>query len=287
MMREQYIGPVNNEYLADPYNLSGYSVAKENDALINADSYFINPNAKAIGVIDAMGHDVASMNASQLAAYVLNEQLSHTPNDLSYRFRRRALLNAIDAGHDAILNLSGDRTVSATAIAVKLFSSDNGEQLGLASTGDSRAYLYRQGNICQLTIDQGYRIPGQSAEEIEEIQAFLSEFSEIGQIENYEQYETYRNRHRIFGFIGSSIDNLPPIEVQELDVYGGDRVILTTDGIHDNLTTSEILEILEDNNSAELAVNAIVDAARFRSRDSEHIRSKYDDMTAVVMNIAE
>ncbi len=65
----------------------------------------------------------------------------------------------------------------------------------------------------------------------------------------------------------------------------GDRLVITTDGIHDNLTNSEIEALLQQMGSSDVAVNALVQAALLRSKHPSHIRAKHDDMTEVALSL--
>lgn len=60
----------------------------------------------------------------------------------------------------------------------------------------------------------------------------------------------------------------------------GDKLILTSDGIHDNLTTDEMENCLRGNEQTE--ISRIVSSAEARS-NSAHIRAKPDDMTAAIL----
>lgn len=67
-----------------------------------------------------------------------------------------------------------------------------------------------------------------------------------------------------------------------VDIQLGDRILLTTDGIHDNLTSAEIAALLDDSDP-DGAAEALIAAARERSVSS-HFRAKPDDMSVVVID---
>jgi serine/threonine protein phosphatase PrpC len=67
------------------------------------------------------------------------------------------------------------------------------------------------------------------------------------------------------------------------DINPGDRVIITSDGVHDNLSDKEIFECVSTSETAEDAVRALVKTSRENSLDKTRSRCKQDDTTAVVI----
>ena len=69
----------------------------------------------------------------------------------------------------------------------------------------------------------------------------------------------------------------------------GDRLVLDSDGIHDNLTSAELEAALSDAASAPEAAEQVVSEAWNRSEDEadELGRAKPDDMTILVLDVRE
>lgn len=67
------------------------------------------------------------------------------------------------------------------------------------------------------------------------------------------------------------------------EVTPGDVLLLTSDGIHDNLTTAEIEAVLITSNP-QYTTASLANRAQMRTFDKS-ARSKDDDMTAVVVRI--
>jgi serine/threonine protein phosphatase PrpC len=65
--------------------------------------------------------------------------------------------------------------------------------------------------------------------------------------------------------------------------YPGDRVIITSDGVHDVLSSQEIIDCVSECRTAEEAARALVRKAREKGLDKTSPRCKDDDTTAVVM----
>jgi protein phosphatase len=76
----------------------------------------------------------------------------------------------------------------------------------------------------------------------------------------------------------------PEIHIDQTLVSIGDRILLCTDGIHDNLTDLEIEAILRKA-PRNAAARLLVESALLRSREERqtNIRAKPDDMTAIVL----
>ncbi len=86
------------------------------------------------------------------------------------------------------------------------------------------------------------------------------------------------------------------LRTSHVDLAPGDRVIITSDGIHDNLTKKEIEDIINSNQDSDKAAAELVKAAKVRANTLNHeyrekhglkknIRAKFDDLTAIVINI--
>lgn len=71
------------------------------------------------------------------------------------------------------------------------------------------------------------------------------------------------------------------------EVRKGDLVLLTSDGVHDNLTHEEIEALLEKAKSPEEAAAFIKEAALKRSREDKNksIRAKPDDVSVVAVEV--
>lgn len=71
--------------------------------------------------------------------------------------------------------------------------------------------------------------------------------------------------------------------VGQIEIEAGDRILLATDGIHDNLTEGELIGILSRTKIDEVASALVVRASEIAQ--SAAPRAKKDDMTAVVLEI--
>ncbi len=93
----------------------------------------------------------------------------------------------------------------------------------------------------------------------------------------------FDERHMVSNSLGGSQYN-PVVFTRPLE--SSDVILITSDGIHDNLTATEIIEILKANQDPSAVSSALIQSAQARSRDEHHVRAKPDDMTALVVAIA-
>lgn len=186
-----------------------------------------------IAVADGMGGAVAGEVASRIAidaavAAAPTEDL--TPGD---RVRR---------GNEAVVRaVQEDYTLSGmgTTLTLTVFQ-DNGTA-EIAHIGDSRLYLYRGGELRQLTRDH----------------TLVADLVAMGQI-TPEQAETHPRRNLVTRVIGT-----PEVQVDEFELAleDGDRVVLCSDGLNSMLRDKEIAAVLENAESPSEAAWSLVEAA--------------------------
>jgi protein phosphatase len=146
--------------------------------------------------------------------------------------------------------------------------------------GDSRAYLFRTGLLEVLTTDHTRSRYAIGTGEAALQQERLADTDSLDILSD-EDIAAFRERNVIGASLGRS--NEVCADVKHFDVERGDIIILTTDGIHDNLTTQEMQQVLVNARNANYA-ELLTHAAKERSRQP-HLRAKKDDMTAVVVSI--
>jgi protein phosphatase len=72
--------------------------------------------------------------------------------------------------------------------------------------------------------------------------------------------------------------------VRQYVVESGDLLILTSDGVHDNLTSEEIQGLLQGTSTEDCA-SILTRAANVRAKQQGHARAKMDDITVVAVKI--
>jgi protein phosphatase len=134
----------------------------------------------------------------------------------------------------------GQGTMGTTGVALLV----RGDRLDVANVGDSRAYLVRGGQIQQLTQDHSFVWEQVAAGVLTKQQA---------------RHSHYRN------MITRAIGHRPDVEVDFFveQVYTGDVLVLSSDGLHGLLEDDEIAEAVSSMQPAE-AVQWLIDEANQR-----------------------
>jgi len=112
-----------------------------------------------------------------------------------------------------------------------------GSDAVLGHAGDSRAYLYRQGTLRQLTRDH----------------TFAQELIELGMAAK----DTTKFKHILTNSLGGKNDEVHP-EIDHIALLDGDRVLLCTDGLTDMATDGEIAAMLQAHADPQAAVDALI-----------------------------
>lgn len=260
-------------------------------------------------VCDGIGGQPGSEWAAYLTARVVAENFSTIPHFASDRVARKAVENLLYAAHQEVntknaelrrTNPSSD--IGTTAVVAQLYLEPDGRELvpmvAGAHCGDSRMYLARPKRerpgdlrLLQLTLDHGI-FAAANAQEAWQAQGILANVTRADELPD-RYIDDWKYRHLLATNIGGS--SRPDIATQPLRVYQGDRLLLTSDGIHDFLTDHEIEAVINkyrDNPAA--ACRALVKAAQARSYQLDHFRvhglgeerfggKVADDMTAVML----
>jgi len=261
---------------------SGSSTASESHPDYNDDTFFVDTDNLAFGVFDGVGGLSGSAQASRIASETIKDFLKRASVDNVSSPVPKQLTDAMLAGHDAILSQTTER-VATTATIAKIFTDNNGEQfVAVESVGDSRAYLLRDGELKMLTIDHGAMVSGTDSEKLA-LQQKLANVVDVSELSVKEQ-ALFKDRNMISNSLGDRLND-PSFSGTITHVKPGDKIFLSTDGVHDNLTTDEIKRLLNSDKADSEIVDDVIWAALMRSRNPKHIRAKEDDTTAVVVTI--
>lgn len=286
----------------------------------NEDLAWSARNGVAHAVIDGMGgsrrivdgREVGGEHAAAGLAAVLDERLQDLPPDLSITAARELLAVAVaEAGARVYqeVNASGQipreqipegktiEDVMAGAVMTAAIFCEGGRRAVIGQNGDTRAYLFSDGELLLLTTDQDAVmldvLDGKlSEDEAAAIQDAMDNFDgyDIGKLDSRAR-SYFIKRNMLFGQIGDSPQPRPP-EFVTIQLRPGDMLALVSDGVYANLSSSEIREALKSIDPAA----ALVDRGDARSGerslpDSNDLSAPYnyrahqDDATAVVVKI--
>jgi PPM family protein phosphatase len=222
------------------------------------DATFVAHGGVLAVVADGMGGMVMGRQASQRAVDALLQAYAEKGSDEPIPEALRRSLQAANAAVvqlAAAANVAGD--VGTTSVAAVIHQG----QLYWTSVGDSRLYLYRQGNLTQLTTDH----------------AFATELAKAVQegVISQEEAERHPERRSLTSYLGQS--SLAKVDCNDTPfiLQRGDRILLCSDGLYGTLESGEMSAVLRAD--PQPAAEALINAALKRPR------SHQDNITAVVM----
>ncbi|MCA1595809.1 MAG: Stp1/IreP family PP2C-type Ser/Thr phosphatase, partial [Chloroflexi bacterium] len=205
-------------------------------------------------VADGMGGHAAGQIASEYALnVVIRAYYSDTTSEID-----QALRSAVEQANLLInqaANALPERSQMGTTLTCAVIREDD---LFLAQVGDSRAYLFREGELRQVTEDHSW-----VAEQVKR-GAMTTEEAATSPFRNY---------------ITRSLGTMPEVEVDVFHekLLEGDVILLCSDGLSGMITDEEIAETIT-NRAPSLATLMLVERA--------NEAGGRDNITAVVLQIA-
>ncbi|MBI2119276.1 MAG: protein serine/threonine phosphatase 2C family protein [Elusimicrobia bacterium] len=264
----------------------------------NQDSYFAEKLSNGIqiaAVFDGMGGHLAGERASAAARNAIQSELRKITGQESeeelIKLLEQAMLLSVKAVRKELKKINGGTTAT---VAIILPQIDGSSRILIANAGDSRAYLRGvDGGFEPLTVDNVAPRTAQIIKQSElskhpdrKNQEFLSSVQSYSDLDQKSE-ELFNDRHVVNNVLSSKSRYVPVIIVARAPK--GSRLLLTSDGIHDNLTDMEIKDILDQMTDDTLAPQKIAEkliaSSQRRAEDGLSLRSKPDDMTAVVMDL--
>jgi serine/threonine protein phosphatase PrpC len=203
----------------------------------------------ALLVADGMGGHAGGAMASQLAITTLVNIVLNVPDwimkpddDLAEEMQKRA--KDFYRQIDEILNDRGEQDPGLFGMGTTMtLAYSLGPDLFITHIGDSRAYLFREGRLEQLTRDQ----------------TLVQEMADMGAI-SQEEAATHRLRNVLIGVLGGNNSNVP-VQVRRTKLTDGDRLLLCTDGLTDLVNHATITDLLARLPSSQEACQALLDEA--------------------------
>jgi serine/threonine protein phosphatase PrpC len=285
-----------------PFTFSYYTIACERHPERNEDSLLIDATGGLVAVFDGVGGSAAGEIASRTAARAARQHWRHQLSQIQRGRKRYSVLeyNENLNLHQTLEHLiqeadelvrtegahkAGTDDLATTVAMAALYHHPNNHtyQLVHAHVGDSRIYLLREGESLQrLTNDDGLLAKLVENQMLAEQDALHIDQAMTAEELSETEFTYFRHRGGITQALGGPL--APVIHIDETTIAPGDRVLLCTDGIHDNLTDAEIEDILR-NVPRTTAARILVECSLARSHQdrSMTIRAKPDDMSAIVL----
>ncbi|MCD8345042.1 MAG: Stp1/IreP family PP2C-type Ser/Thr phosphatase [Oscillospiraceae bacterium] len=209
-------------------------------------------------VCDGMGGAASGGLASEMTSNAVYERIRLSyRTDMEPKSVKSLLVSAVEAANAIVYNKSiedksnaGMGTTCVTALVHK-------NLLSITSVGDSRAYLIDKTGIIQITNDH-------TAVEMLHARGIISEM----------EMKTHKMKNVITRAVG--VDKTVEPDYFEVDLNGGEYVLICTDGLT-NLVTDEDIYAMVYKQPIEHAVNELINTA--------NAHGGKDNITAVLISV--
>jgi PPM family protein phosphatase len=209
---------------------------------VNQDNFFIDdPEGRFFIVADGMGGHAGGQEASKIATEEIQTYLSQQWD--SSLDSQVLLKEAIDKANQSILadqREHPERGDMGTTVVVLIFRD---EQPWCAHVGDSRLYRLRNEQLEQITEDH----------------TWVGLATKAGEITK-EQAKFHPWRHVLSQCLGRK--DLQRIDLQQLDIQAGDRILICSDGLTEEVPDDLIQNFLTKANNCESSATQLIAAAK-------------------------
>jgi len=186
---------------------------------VNEDGVFDRPDLGLWAVADGMG----GHGDGDLASGAIIEAMAALSQPTSALEMRREFERQVEAAHRRLHELSAERggVVGATLVALLRFEA----HFACLWCGDSRAYLYRRGELAQLSHDHS------RAQDLVD-----------GGVMSPEEARVWRGRNVVTRALG--VEGEVELDMVDGPLAPGDRILLCSDGLTGHVQDSEIARAL-------------------------------------------
>jgi len=231
----------NNEDHFIVADLTRRTIAVNNNQLIpSLVHHNLGPNGTLLAVADGLGgHD-----DGEIASHIAVEALVHTLFEIEQEELSIAdkLSCAVQAAHESIGryigSVPGSRSMSSTLTAMHIGQNE----MTIAQVGDSRAYLFSNGMLTQLTEDQ----------------TLVHMMLKKGLLTE-EEAENHPDRNVILQALGQGRSITP--DVQSFPLYHGSCLLLCSDGLSSYVPHERIEAILKQETRGDVRCKLLLEAA--------------------------
>jgi len=207
-------------------------------------------------VADGMGGHVGGEIAARVAVETLDQAFERAPTVAGLREAFSEANAAVWHESQANADLRG---MGTTLIAMALVGGADGrDALTLANVGDSRAYVFSGGHLVQVTEDHSLAEERMRHGEMTEAEAAV-----------------HPQRHILTRALGVSSE--VETDMWELELHSGDRVLLCSDGLSNEVGLDEMADILRTVDDPGEAAHRLVEAA--------NAHGGADNITVVVVDV--
>jgi PPM family protein phosphatase len=207
----------------------------------NQDAYHIDPDGRFFIVADGMGGHAGGEEASRIAIETTHTFLSaHWESEPDVK---NLMTQALITANEAIVadqEQNAARADMGTTVVMILFRDDKAWS---AHVGDSRLYRMRAEKLEQITEDD----------------TWVARAMKLGQL-TAEEAKVHPLRHVLSHCLGRR--DLRQINTSVQDIQAGDRILLCSDGLTEEVPHDEIASHLAEAQSNEAAAQTLIDSAK-------------------------
>ncbi|MCA6573703.1 MAG: PP2C family protein-serine/threonine phosphatase [Pseudanabaena sp.] len=207
----------------------------------NQDSYYIDPDGRFFVVADGMGGHAGGEIASKIAVDSIRACLeSFWDAEID---PQKLMQDAIDKANQAIIN---DQMANPVR-------SDMGTTVVLLLFRDERPWF------CHIGDSRLYRLRGTKLEQISDDHTWIARAIQTG-IVNAHDAKIHPWRHMLLQCLGR--EDLKSITAREIEWQPGDRFLICSDGLTEEVTDARITHHLKSILNCQQAAEALIDSAK-------------------------
>jgi serine/threonine protein phosphatase PrpC len=187
----------------------------------NQDQYLAREDLDLWAVADGMGGHSGGEVASQIACETLGQTFGEHTVD--------GLIDAVEQANAAVFRAGADDPeltgMGTTVVALAMVEHDDDEVLAIANVGDSRCYRYAAGELDQVTADH----------------SLVADLVREGSL-SPEEAAVHPQRNIVTRVLG--VYDSIPVDVFAVDPHHGDRYVLCSDGLFNEVPEPAIAAVL-------------------------------------------
>ena len=223
----------------------------------NEDNMLVFPEQNVFAVFDGMGGHAAGEVASAIAANEVKEFFNFTgkdeeatwpfKGDRTKSYDENRCVTAIKLANARIIEASeqdgAKKNMGTTAVMVHFVERNGtGPKALVAHVGDSRVYLFRQGQLQRITIDH----------------SLVEEYLRMGKI-TQEEAKNFPQKNIILRALGQQ--KQVDVEINAYQAEAGDIFMLCSDGLSGMIADDVMQSIIAKAASLEAATTKLIDVA--------------------------
>ncbi len=228
----------------------------------NEDAFYVLPEMRIFAVADGVGGNNSGEIASRSAVkYIADYVQRRSPDEISDEVELRRYFTECFTGlNDLIFGMAHRQPENTGMATTTVLAYLSGSKAYIINVGDSRAYMYRDGILSQLTEDHSY----------------VNSLVKNGSITK-EEARRHKDKNVITRAVGGEELIFP--DFFRIDTLPGDIFLLCTDGLHGEVDDEGIAKILATGNTMSETCASLVRKANQNGGN--------DNITAICFRIGE